>query len=608
MWTALLVTVIVMSAAPTGSVNGASPLQDGDAAYMVSECRGVDRAQVRSEIEAAALAVIETGAEVDLDALVLRKWNELEVDATIRAEVAAAVESLKLEEAYLDRFLSGWSAERAEEYAGVIAERAFGSQAFDDKMMQLSNAIGDEVALLVNAELARAASAAFLCLKDYVGAAYSDTLFQAFEQSVQRSVEAAGVQVDASAIGTSALDVHALGLVGAGIIVVAEVGRRVSLKIGEKVAGRIAGKVAGRVAGRAGSSLLPVVGWVVGIGLVLWDLYEGTQGALPQIEEALTGPDVTDRIRGDVVDAVRSGMPEESAIAALETAVTMLEEWDQFCRRYEDVCSMAEENESFRTLLGTVALTDLEHLARVQEVVLDDLGRRELDRALETGEFDRLLSLPPSALAVLTTTQSLSMTMAWAEVAGEQLDAVVALGLAGGTEPELWTEAELASLSAVGDSAVVGELLRLSDGMRKMVLSLPADTVRGLAAALDGDGWRQYEVALRLPEVRQTTAAVFAQAVSDGSVALTDLFAVATPSPAATRAVASTAPSGASAVPAVTPMEEAGVQWATETPHALSATGTEDGRSTALVMGIGLVTLAIVTAGVWVGLSRRRHP
>ncbi len=608
---ALLAALLPPRAAHAQGTPGPTPVPAPPAddlllsSYTLGECRTIERDALRGEIEEAALAVIGPGSNsLDIEAIVERAWVTQGADAVLEAEVAAAVEALRQETGYWQRLLSGWSAGKAEEFASEVAERAFASPGFNAMLNDLSIAIGEEIARSVNAELARAASAAFLCLRDYVGATYSETLFAAFEQSVSRRVEEAGVEIDADAIGINALDVHAKGLVGAGIIVVTEVGRRVATKISQKLAQRVAGKVVGRVAGRAGSSLVPVVGWVVGIGLILWDIYEGASGALPQIEDALTDEEVKERIRAEVADAVRASLPEEAAIAALETAVSMLEEWDAFCTRYNDVCTLAEENDSFRALLATVPLANLEWLARLQAVILRELGRGVLERTLETGQFDQLLALPSSAATILADTRSVEATLAWADLAGDDLDAVAANRIHERILPAELSALQLMTLLAMNDGEMVQKFLALDTATRNAIWALPPEVLRALLETQSEAELQAFAAAAQAPHITPTPVAVLVQGLLSGTVSIAQLQATPTavaqqvPTPTqAGRATATPEPAGATAA-------------ATPTPGAPPAAAAVPGQNDPLLIGgLGLVValLAAVAALLWLRPARRRR-
>lgn len=476
-----------------------------DSVYQIGQCRAADPTTVRAEIESAAHAALdENTSTLDVDDIVRRKWAEVGADAIVDAEIRRAVQELAAEESYWQRLWSAWSAEKAEEFATRIAEGAFGSEAFAAMINNLSYAIGAEIAANVEAELDRAASAALLCLRDYAGEVYGLTLLTAFEEGASARVMEAQVQPSAADVAISPLNQHQLGLTGAGVIVAAEVSRRVALKLSEKVAGRVAGKIVGRVVGRAGASFIPVAGWVVGIGLIVWDLYEGGKGALPQIEEALTSEEVKQRIRTDVADAVRAGLPEESSLAALEISVNLLDQWSAFCKQYGDLCTLADENPSFRGLLGNTELGNLGQVSSLVTLFMNEIGRSELTLALETGDFDRLRDLPPSALEVLRTTHSVSETLAWAELSGARLDELVWYGIPAIAGPTGFSVDRLNRLLDLANPISVSKVLALSQVDRANLLTLPIETLRQVVESSTSDQLQRLLVDAQLPHVALT--------------------------------------------------------------------------------------------------------
>lgn len=472
-------SVLALTLALNGVLPVAAQEPATDSIYQIGQCRSANPATVREEIEAAAHAALdENTSTLDVEDIVKRKWAEVGADAVVDAEIARAVQELAAEESYWQRLWSAWSADKAEEFAQRIAESAFGSEAFATMINNLSYAIGAEIAANVEAQLDRAASAGLLCLRDYAGEAYGSTLLTAFEEGASAQVIQAQVQPTAADIVISPLNQHQMGLTGAGIIVAAEVSRRVATKLSEKIAGRVAGKVAGRILGRAGASFIPVAGWVVGIGLIVWDLYEGGKGALPQIEEALTGEDVKQRIRNDVADAVRSGLPEEGALAAMEISVNLLDQWGAFCGLYGDLCALADENASFHNLLESTELANLGKVSALVTLFVNEVGRNELTVALETGDFDRLRDLPSAAVDVLRTTRSVGETLAWADLAGSRLEEVVWYGLPASTTTTGLSVDRLNRLLDLANPVSVSKVLSLSQEDRANLLELPIDTLK----------------------------------------------------------------------------------------------------------------------------------
>ena len=377
----------------------AAPLQVEPGQYTVGDCGRIDKAQVRDEIEAHALAVINTSdTPAGIDSLVERQWAALEMDKAVDAAVQAAVDNLGREEAYWDKLLSGWWGEKAQEYAERIANDAFSSPAFQVKLEDLSTAVGADVARQVETQFAAAASVALLCLKEYVGQQYSDQLFAAFERSVQADTQNVDLSASSPPI-LSAVEQHNLALLGVGTILVTQLVYRLGQKLTQKIAQRVAGKVVGRVVGKAGSSFIPVAGWIIGVALIAYDLWEGNAGALPQIQEALQSEEVKGKIREEIALAIKEDLPDQAALIALETSVSLVEQWQGFCTRYGDVCQVADQNADFRSLLGFVALDELDSLAARVTWCMDREGRRALDHPVIDGSLEKLLALTPETLA-----------------------------------------------------------------------------------------------------------------------------------------------------------------------------------------------------------------
>ena len=175
-----LLAALILNHLPVAAQQNSSQNGTPSSEYTYGECRGLDRERLRSEIETHAKDALDSPLKpVDVDGLVARKWAELNVDATIDGEVAKAVEQVRQDEGYWSRLWSGWSPDKADEFARRIISDTFGSPGFAAKLNELSTAIGTEIARDVQSEFARAASAALLCLQQYVGERYSTTLFNA---------------------------------------------------------------------------------------------------------------------------------------------------------------------------------------------------------------------------------------------------------------------------------------------------------------------------------------------------------------------------------------------------------------------------------------------
>lgn len=584
---AVLAAALILASTP---VHAAPAAQLDTGQYTVADCSNVDKNQLRDEIEAHGLAVIEgSRTPMDIDALVSRKWSELGMDAAVDVAVQSAVDDLASQEDYLNRFISGWWGEKAQEYAEQIANQAFASPTFKAKLDELSYAIGQDVARQVETQFAQAASVALLCLQAYVGEQYAGTLFAAFQRSIQLETQ----QLDLAIENTPTFDAvgqHELALAGVGTILVTQLVYRLGQKLGEKIAQRVASKVVGRILGRAGSSLIPIAGWVIGLGLIAYDLWEGAQGAFPQIQESLQSEEVKVKIREEIATAIRDDLPDQAALIALETSVSLVEQWQGFCHQYEYVCMVADQNPAFRDLLGLVALDELDRLASLVGWFMNTAGRVELDRAIASGALEKLVALPQETINTLAATERPDEVLAWQALAGDRLAAVAAHGIHRVSTPAKLDEYALAALLTVADTAAIQKLLKLAPAQRDALLALPADTLKTLATARSATELATLANRLLTPDQQGRPAAVVADEVARGVTTVAEL---AAPTPTPTDA----------AVAAAQPLEP-GSAGSIATAPAPNAE-----RQTAIGFGISLALLLLgVLAGVAaLGSVRRRR-
>lgn len=590
-WLILLwIVSLVFSAVPVAAAPPAQRSAGGQ--YTVGDCNRIEHGQLRNEIEAHVLAVLQNEAKpFDVDAIVARAWAELHMDAAIDAEVKRAVDSLMQSEDYLNRLLSGWWPEKAEEYAERVANDAFGSPGFRAKLDALSVLIGREVAKQVEAQFAQAASVALLCLQAYVGERYSQTFFELFASRVQQETQT--LVLDPLPVSSPDVQVdHRLALTGVATIVVTQLIHRLSVKLSEKLAQRVAGRIVGRILGRAGSSFIPVAGWVVGIGLIIYDLWEGGQGALPQIQEALQSEEVKQKIRQEIADAVRDDLPEQASIIALETAASLIEQWQGFCNDYAYVCMVAEENDDFRRLLQDTTLNEVESVARLINFYMHQLGRAELDRALADGSLSHLLTMPDVAFMILSEIHSTDETLAWVRLAGDALERVAAWGVHRRARPEEFTPATFTTFISLPQEEMARKLLALSADKRAALLELPRDTLIQLLdmqPVADLDWLAGY---LLVSDQRQAQEA--AAEVAEGRLAVGDL---RNPAPLITPTTAPL-PSPQSVTGTAEPSKE-GIRAAADMTNSASP-------NPPLLIGLLLVIIAGAGGAVW--QWRRRNP
>ncbi len=157
--TSLLIIATLCALLPEQSARAQEP----PPVYTFQECETVEEAKLRDELNGITQFVFaaEQG-KLNIAGMVERAWFEQGVDAVVDAEVDRAVDRVRSEEDYWSRFLSGWSAAKAEELTTKVANYAFGSDAFRQKIDEISIAIADDLAREVGAMTARSASSALL--------------------------------------------------------------------------------------------------------------------------------------------------------------------------------------------------------------------------------------------------------------------------------------------------------------------------------------------------------------------------------------------------------------------------------------------------------------
>jgi hypothetical protein len=489
--------LLVMTAAwlPAHSVRAQTPQPD---LYTFGECSRADAATIEAEMAALTRAGLQEGRTgIALETVVAQNWGELEADAAFDAAVDRAIARIQAEESYWARLWSGWSADAAETMAHQVAAYAFADPALTATLNALADAIAQDLVSELQAYAAQSASSALLCLQSYVGERYASALFTAFQQQIQQEFTAELDLSEAAAVQIAPLDLHMKGLTGIGVLVATEITRRLGVVLAEKIATRLAGRIVVRVLGRLGSSAIPYIGWAVGVGLVVWDLWEGSQGALPAIREAMQAEAVKQDVRGEITLAVGEALDAEIAGLSGMIALDLVSRWQGFCTEHGAVCDLAATNPNFRTLLNDSRLTDLARVTSLVDFYLQTFDAATLDGALADGRFVRLLLMPQAADAILTWSASPEVTLAWVDLAGsplvgdplsdddlsgDQLTHVVSSELYRVIDPLALDQLSLAALLAIGDNTLIHKLVLLAHADLSTLLHLPTADLQTLAA------------------------------------------------------------------------------------------------------------------------------
>ncbi len=514
----LLALLVALSALPAHAQE--TPAATPAASSTLQECSTVSEETLLDELNSVTQAVFADAlARVDIQAIVDDQWAEQGLTPIVRVEIDRAVERVRQDTDYWNTFLSGWSAEKARALSLAVANRAFASEPFRQGIEGLSTAVAEAIAQGISTISAEGSSAALYCLQTFIQGSYSPALLAAFQDEVAAATGAvsdAPPGVDPTLL--SVIGEHRLALGGIGVIIAAQVARRIVTRIATNMSRRVAGRVTGRVLGRLGTTVIPLAGWIIGGGMLIYDVWDSANGALPQIQETLKSEEVMVGIRTEIADAIRPELELEIPTVAREIANDLYSQWLAVKRDIRVILELAGENAAYAELLdSTETEEDLARLVSVSSALLTSGGQQAVLDAAESGALQRALELRADITPIVQATGSLDAALAWNESAGTLLDDVVRLEIYKGKQPGALDRATLQRLIAVQDPAVVARLALLPLEQLTALLALSGESLRALGAALTPEqlGWLAETVAGLEPEARN---ALVARLVSDPSI------------------------------------------------------------------------------------------
>jgi hypothetical protein len=225
------------------------------------------------------------------------------------------------------------------------------------------------------------------------------------------------------------------------------------------------------------------VGWVVGLGMIAWDLIDGGDGPLSSIEEQLTSEEVKQEIRREIVLTIEQELPLANAEIAREIANEVYYQWRDFKDSFQTVLTVADQDPDFNQFLGSVATDRFYKLSQLA----DTAGEDELQSAFHDGSLERVLALPEASLQILSTTGSIQTVIAWSELARSSLNDVVELEIYRHKQPEDFTADTLQRLLRTNDATTISKLILLDRADMENVLSISVANINALAQRLSAE-------------------------------------------------------------------------------------------------------------------------
>ncbi len=453
------------------------------AVYTFGECNKLEEDSLRDEFNRICQQVFSYEINnIDIEQLINSKWVTIGMDYKIDHEIDNAVDRVRKESDFIEKVWSSWSSDKAKEFAEKIANYAFGSEGFKSSLDRLSSEISEELVERFESISAQSASAALMCLEKFIGSRYSESIYRIFEEEVKKGARGIewGEKIPLDQLSVPGMHKKALG--GLGVIIAAQIGKRIAQKIGKSIAQRIAGRIASRIAGRIAGSSIPIVGWIIGGGMIVWDLWDSRQGALPQIQKDLKGEEVKEKIRNEISIAVREQLSREGPHIGREVSNDVYSLWSDFRNKFKHVLQLSEECPELKRILDNTSKGDFYKLSDLVTLILKNVGKDELIGSIRNGSFDDVMSLPEISFQIIETTKSLNVLLAWSKLAGNLIAKVAEYEIYKQKTPEDFDKRLLEKLIDVNDKNAISKLTLLDKTSMEAMLTLTTENLKTISA------------------------------------------------------------------------------------------------------------------------------
>jgi ABC-type transporter MlaC component len=444
------------------------------APVTIDECRMLGDAEVEAKIRQLTDTALNSELkDIDYERLVATRWPEARMDERIDKAIDAAVDVLKADKTWLDRAYSNISASTAERYAVEVAERAYASQDFKDALTELANLVGQVIGGRIEKSTEKVSGPVIGCVQKALQTRYGEALAQIFARETEQSI-----RVNPTG-AVSKIDTADLALQGgatlSGIILV--VTRQVIARMVTSIGTRIAGAVATRI--------VSTFTGIVGVALIVSDLYNAGDGVFPLIAERMKSAESKAVIKSEIARSLNTEVTQQLEPIGRETAARIHALWLDFRQKYEKLLQLADQYPAFANFLKARKIDQLGRLGRIVQVISDEEGEKQVEFRTLDGSLNRaLLELGASGVTIAESAKSIDAALRWAKLAGDKLDQVTRQDLHTFIKPEDISQAELEKLLAVDDRMAITRIAKLEKNARALLLALPLAQLRDIGRVM----------------------------------------------------------------------------------------------------------------------------
>ena len=441
----------------------------------MQECSNLNDLEIRKQIRDLTEGALnrELG-QVDYAELVEKHWRGINMNARLDTEIDEAIRAVRAETGVFDRAYSTISRETASKTAVAVAERAFNSEGFKAATADLAQALGKDFGARIEQAAGKVASPIIACVRASLQSRYGGAVAQVFTKETEENIVVQPGTSGAKISGTDMVLQNTGTITGIALVVSRRIVARMVTTIGQRIAGLVASRIVAAFTG------------LVGLALILNDLYQASEGVFPLIEERMKSEDAKKLIKDEMTKSIETDLRQQVSAIADETADRIYSFWLDFKQKYAALLNLAEKNETFAAFLKDRKIDQLGRLGQLVNLLLSQEGEKAVFQRTNDGSLSRaLLDLDDSGVAIALSTKSLDKALAWSKLAGRKLSKVAEYGLPQVVDPAELTETQLVALMSFDERAVAVRVARLDRGARDAILALPVKNLRDLARRLN---------------------------------------------------------------------------------------------------------------------------
>ncbi len=472
------ISLLLMSLSPPSVARAQST---APISYTFEECDQVDEASLRDELNRITQTVVaDEQSSLDVAEIIKRHWRDMGMDSRVDNAVSDAIELVGSDTGFWELIWSAWSPSKAEELATKVAEEAFGSDGFASRFDELSTVVADDIVEEIRLVTAKSASSALICVQEFIGGRFSKTLTAELDRQIEAELELLKLDPDTDQSFLDILEIHSNLAGGVAVVIGSTIGVELAKRLASVFTKNIIGRILSRILVRVAAVGIPFVGWIVGGALVVIDLFNSRDGALPFIQDSFQEDAVKTEMQEWMAEAVSEGLRLELPTLARNVADSAFSQWQEFRRKFARVLELSETNPRFKQILD---FTEVDQLAKLSELValVEEYEPDRLEDLLNSGQFEFMQTLPEEALEIFRHSGRSETLISWAELASDLILKVVQHQLYLVSEAAEFADRDaLENVLRLEDETAIRKSMSLNSEEREALLALTLESARSL--------------------------------------------------------------------------------------------------------------------------------